>query len=369
MLYSIYWNYLIQKNQQPELSFAKMNIYQKAYLFIRAQIAILTTMRRGLRELRILPDPNSWDEAVRTKDMRRLESVALKYADASVSEIVPEKDRYDLEFISSLTYPLGNWMVNSRRVFAPSQELVNNLITTDLPPWKISEIHYVLGSFCIQLPSPIQTNDGVSHTTLLVTVEEDGMSIVSFSKKLFDKYNPLPHEEILRLIKVCRENDDVREREAAVVTANTNVFDWHTDKESPIKSFIFANPDGTNYAEAVTQAINSKWKELVTLVVGLNLYLQTRDYLTSSGTESTDRFNPSTVPDNEDVQILDLRVGKHGMAIALRDEETCTTGQTRVGHIRKGHWRRCSEKGLIWVRPHTINGGPSSDSKTLVQNV
>lgn len=341
-----------------------MNIFQKLLAYILADVKITDIFAAWVSHFNLMPDMNEWKDALTTRNRSCIEETSIQFGLAHQSEIAPEIDKPKLKFLSFFTYTFGLWMIVSKRSFSPSSELVNMLMHTDLPDFKIGEVKYVFEAFAIQLPEPIVEKDGTKHTLLFVVVEEDGFSVTSVDSPTFDGFTPMPEKEFDKLVKRAKDGESF-----AADRLHENMHNWWGDNDPIIKTFIFTASRDSTYEEGLRGHGDDKyyngWANAYKLIVGLNLYLQTKR---GDDIEKDIPYSPTRDHDSslfEDIKQLELAVRPRKVGSG-KTELCAPTGRTVSPHSRIGHWRRYKSSDIQdghwfgWVRPCLILGSGST---------
>lgn len=318
-----------------------------------------------------------WNQAITERNVEGVQKVAEHFATIAEKNVLANSDKAAMRFNCFFSYSYALWLMNSKRIYAPSQVLVSMLLNTDLPPFKVGEINYVFDAFAVQLEKPLVAKSGFEHSHIIFCVEPDGIAIVSINAKMFDLYTPLAKGELEKLNARRKDRGlPTDKRREFAKQIDENLFVWQEEGSDLIKHYTFTTPPSMTYPECIAdfpEADTDGWLDLLRLIIGLNLYLQSDKR--NVGTPEKHLEKQSDDPEDkifEEIGIVDMKLSKDEEWQKVMDAVT-GIGPPLVGvHIRTGHWRRYLPgvlknypNGLDkWIKPALVHGTGTIDVKT-----
>lgn len=313
------------------------------------------------------PNLDSWTGAIKKGDLDAANAFSGQLVE--VVEMRQEKglSTDSLEAHVVLSSVFAATLIHSRRVFQPSKELVEMLLHTDTPDFRIDSLKFTFDSFVVILPEPIITPQGVEHSVVFFSSDgEGGYALATFSLKELEEYQPLGEVELEDAIAKYTGADPAASFEGQRIIGDEMRKSSHVGAHTCIFS---AGPNST------VAGIVKRWTEeksgfgdfakMLKIVIGLNLYLLSgRD----GDTETTTGVNTDTPKMNDligDVQFIELSIGAKSKKGPPSDSGAGLVGKCSASpktHWRRGHWRRVGEDladplkhKLSWIRPTIVN--------------
>lgn len=336
-----------------------MNILQMIYYWIVVDYLFYFIQFPLLKQIKVVPDISEWQRAIESSQDDELQGFSqrlLEMADKKL--IVPQDVRTQAEFYAALLYSFAALTLHSRRVLAPSKLLSDMLLHTRLPDVKTSQIKYIFSSFAIKLPEPVYIgSDSHPYSFVIAVIEDEAISLAVMQEDCFESITPKLYQELKIAFRDYTSRDDVVQKRATDFL-NENIF----GKRRRSRVFSFGIHPELTYSHCIDAEANKGWVKILSLVIGLNLYMQTsreEDTEVSVG-ESINDESVETV--FRGAEVLELHIGK------LRDSNTSdSSAETQVrsniaAHFRKGHWRHTARNAkhpdglIVWVRPALVCG-------------
>jgi hypothetical protein len=347
-----------------------MNIIEKIYHFLVADILFYLVNRPALLIHAKGFDVCGWAKALQVGDRES----AARFSDC-LAELAEQANAVSAVSCNQLithavwTHSFAEWVFGSQRIFAPSAELVRMLLNTRFPDVTVGETKHVFDTYVIQLEEPIVSRSGHKHNLIFVTFEEGAVGIVSVQADQFARYQPMPDEKLVDAVAryvASYTKGAVFEGKDSYDEIRENLWGWRDEKNSIADAYCFETSEKHTYLQVAGRHEKSNedgWLDVLKLIVGLNLYLQT------NRADDNEAVSKPLVGVEGDCSLLlkgatlfELAVGQSSMSHPSISDVELYAGRNITPHFRMGHWRHCAKslvhpEGLVvWVRPTLVVG-------------